>query len=207
MKKLDIPFIKSRGWECGQACAAMMIKYFKHSFEPDFDEINKLIHHKRGMYTFPPQIAIILDRFGIKTKVFSSSEINKSTEDPSQFEKWFGQDYKHEMKYINVKSFDWMVEETRKRKFFFKQKTEFEDLIRLFKKEYLVGIPIDWNSLIGKKGPYEGHFVVISGIHEKQIYFHDPDAGSFIKCKISELKKAWEHPAVADDFIVAYGRK
>lgn len=52
VKKLDIPFIKSRGFECGQACTAMMIKYFKLDFEPDFDEFNKIIHHKKGMVSF-----------------------------------------------------------------------------------------------------------------------------------------------------------
>lgn len=206
-KKLDIPFIKSRGFECGQACVAMMVKFFKPSFKPDFDQINKIIHHKKGMYTFPPQLAIILNKYGIKTKAFSSNPVKKSTEDPNQFKKWFGKDYKHEMKYVDIPSFDFMVDEMKKRNLFSIKKTKFEDLLNLFKNGYLVAMPIDWNTLSGKKGPYNGHFVIISGIDEEYIYVHNPDVGPFVKCKKELLKKAWEHPAIAQDFLVAYKKK
>lgn len=206
-KKLDIPFIKSRGLECGQACAAMMVKFFKSNFKPDFDEINKIIHHKKGMYTFPPQLAIILDENNIKTKAFSSNAVKKTTDDPDQFKKWFGKDYEHEMKHIDVPSFNLMVHEMNKRNLFSIKKTKFEELLKLFKKGYLVAIPIDWNTLVGKKGPYHGHFVIISGIDKENIYVHNPDVGPFVKCKKNLLQKAWEHPAIAQDFLIAYEKK
>jgi len=70
--KLNVPFVKNRDWECGQACVAMMIKYFYPDFEPDFKEFNKIIHQKSGKYTHPPQLGILLDAFEVKVKVFSS---------------------------------------------------------------------------------------------------------------------------------------
>lgn len=64
--KLNIPFIPSRGFECGQACVAMAIKYFKSEFEPNFEEFNKIIKHSPKKYTFPTQNALLLDYYDIK---------------------------------------------------------------------------------------------------------------------------------------------
>ena len=72
--RINIPFIKSRGFECGQTCVAMMIKYYFPEFEPDFDEFNKIIGHKPGLYTFPSQSVLLLDHYGIKAKCFSSKD-------------------------------------------------------------------------------------------------------------------------------------
>jgi len=205
--KLNVPFVKNRDWECGQACVAMMIKYFYPDFEPDFKEFNKIIHQKSGKYTHPPQLGILLDAFEVKVKVFSSDDIKLSGEDSEQFKRWFGKDYEYEMKYIDLQSFDWMVREFRKRNLFEVRQTKFEELLGYFRKGYLIGIPIDWNSLVGKKGHYEGHFVLITGVSGDYIFIHDPDVGPFIRYPISRLKTSWKHPAIAQDCIVAYGKK
>ena len=101
-KKRTIRLIKGRGFECGQACMLMVIKYFKPNFKPDFNQINLIIRHKKGKYTHPPQLGILLDHFGIKTKVFSSDDIKTSKEDPDQFKRWFGKDYEQEMKFFST---------------------------------------------------------------------------------------------------------
>lgn len=207
VKKLEIPFIKNRGFECGQACAAMIIKYYFPSFDPNFDEINKIIHHKKDSYTFPPQLAILLNHFKIKSEVFSSDDIKKSDEDPDQFKRWYGKDFEQEMKNIDLDNFNWMVDKIRKLNLFAQKKTEFDELLELFNNGYIVSIPIDWNTLTNKIGSYEGHFVVISGISGNTILVHDPDIGPFQKYDIKLLKRAWNHPAIADDYLIAYDKK
>lgn len=206
IKRLEIPFIKSRGFECGQACAAMIIKHYLPDFDPNFDEINKIIHHKKDTYAFPPQLAILIDYFGIKSKVFSSDNINRSDEDPDQFKRWYGKDFEIEMKNIDLNNFDWMVDEFRKKKMFVLKNTKFEELLRNFEDGYVVCLPIDWNTLINKYGPYEGHFVIISGIENKSVLIHDPDTGPYQRYSIEQLKRSWNHPAIANDFVVAYGK-
>lgn len=158
-------------------------------------------------YTFPPQLAILLDHYGVRTEVFSSDSINTSMEDFGQFRRWYGKDFKKQMKFIDISSFDFMVIKFRKKKLFRKKVTEFKELIKFFKKGLLVAIPIDWTTLSNKNGSYQGHFVIITGIEDKNIYIHDPDIGSFQKYTMSQLKKAWEHPAIADDYLIAYGKK
>ncbi len=185
----------------------MIIKYFYPDFIPNFDKINSQIKHKEGKYTFPPQLAILIDLYGVKTKCYSSEDIKKFDEDFDQFKRWFGKNYEHELKYISQESFDWMVSEFRKKNLFEVKETRFEDLLALFNKGYLVSIPIDWNTLNGKKGPYEGHFILIAGIDGNSILIHDPDVGSNIKYSLNKIKEAWSHPSIAQDYIVAYKKK
>ncbi|MFH2085638.1 MAG: C39 family peptidase [bacterium] len=204
--KLNIPFIKNRGLECGQACTAMMIKYFYPNFTPNFEKTNKIIHHQQSKYTFPPQLAILLDHYGVESKVYSSDDIKTTAEDPGQFKRWFGKDYEHEMQYIDTQTVDWMANEIRQKKLFVKKSTKFTDLIELLHQNNLVGFPIDWHTLTGKEGPYEGHFVVISGEEGDNLLIHDPDVGPYQKHPHALVESAWEHSAIADDFILAIGK-
>lgn len=201
--QIDFPFVKSRGFECGQACAAMMIKFFQSDFEPDFDEMNKIIHHKKGMYTFPPQLGILLNQYGVQSHVYSSDDIRTMEEDPDQFKRWFGNDYEHELKYLDFPTIDWMVGEARKHHLFTVKTTEFDELLARFRKGEIVGFPIDWNTVNGKGGPYAGHFIIITGLEGDDLLVHDPDVGPYQHHPLSTIRKAWEHPAIADDFLVA----
>lgn len=207
VKKLPIPFIPSRGFECGQACAAMMIKCFCPDFEPDFEAINKAIHHKQGYYTSPLQLAIFLDRYGIQCRCFSSDDVKSLDEDPNQFRRWFGKDYHKLKKFINPASYNWMVKKGKEKKLFEKRKTPFSGIVELYRKGYLVMLAIDWNTLVGVKGPYQGHFVILSGEDDGKLLIHDPDFGAYLSYDENLLQKAYSHPAISDDVVVAFGRK
>lgn len=205
--QLQIPFIKSRGFECGQACAAMMIKYCRPDFSPDFDQMNRIIHHLPGKYTFPPQLALLLDHYGVAAHVYSSDDIRTSAEDPDQFKRWWGKDYEHEVKFLDLPSFDWMVETMRSKDLFTLKSTNFSELLTHFDQDHLVGMPIDWATVTGKGGPYQGHFVVISGRVGDNLLIHDPDIGPSQSHPLSLIGKAWHHPAIANDYIIATGLK
>jgi len=207
-KKLKIPFVKSIQDQCGQACTAMMIKYFKPDYNPDFQEMNEIIHYKQGTYSFPLQNAIILDHLGIKAHCFSSDDIKTQAEDPEQFKRWFGDDWDKVKKYVDIDAYDWMVTEGKKRNLFTVKKTSFDEILSFLEKDMLAAFPIDWNTFQGKKGPYEGHFLLLTGmIDDDTLLVHDPDEGPYRKYSNIQVQKAYEHPAIADDFFVAYGLK
>ena len=205
VKKLKIPFIKSRGYECGQTCVAMMIKYFKPDVKIDFEKFNKIIHHVKGKATFPLQNAILLNRYGIKTKCFSSDDIPTTKDDPDIFKKWFGDEYDKLIHTVDIDSYNWMATEGKKLNLFKKRKTSFDEIVNLFTKGYVVAFPIDWNTLIGKKGPYQGHFIILSGLEDKNtLLIHDPDNGPYIKYSREILEKSYNHPVITDDLYIAY---
>lgn len=206
-QKLNIPYISSRGMECGQTCAAMMLKYFIPDFEPDFELFNKLIHHENDKYTFPPQNAIILDHFGIKCQCYSSDILLTTVEKPDIFQKWYGDEWKEQMKQVNVDSYNWMVEETRKRKIFTQKETTLDEIVGEFLKGHLVTIVIDWNRLNEKKGQFQGHFILLSGLDEENLLFHDPDDGPYKPYAKTIVNFAYHHPVITNDLLIAYEKK
>ena len=209
MKKLKIPYIKSRGLECGQTCAVMMVNYFKPKFNPNIDEVNSIIHHKPGKYTFPIQHALLLDSYGIKTRCYSSHPLETTSENPNLFKKWFGEDLKNQLPFLDEETYNWSILEARKRNVFEQKVSKFAEIINYFKHNYLVCFVIDWNTLMHKKSSYQGHFVILSGLDEKNRigYIHDPDNGPYQKYQIKDLEKAYLHTAIANDLFVAFGLK
>jgi hypothetical protein len=96
----------------------------------------------------------------------------------------------------------------KKLNLFERRKTSLEQIIEYFNQGFLAVFPIDWNTKNGKKGIYQGHFVILSGIaDENNLLLHDPDTGSYQKYSKSEVENAYHHPAITDDLFVAFGRK
>ena len=203
--RIDIPFIKSRELECGQACAAMMIKYYFPEFEPDFDEFDELIGHKPGLYTFPSQSVILLDHYGIKVKCFSSKEYPASERE--FINSWGAETWNIQKKYIDVENFI----KNRKRMLnlglFEKKAHSLSELLEYTLQGFVVGIAIDWNTLSGEGKDYQGHFVIISGVEGSRVLIHDPDFVQFMYYDFAKLDKAYEHPIIDDDAIVVFGKK
>lgn len=206
---LPIPFIKNPGFMCGQACSLMMIKYFYPDIEINFDEVNSLIHHTRKRaYTFPLENAFILNHYKVDTKCFSSQDYETTKGKPDIFKSWFGTDYQEERKYLDDQEYDWMVHEGHRLNLFEKRKTTIGDMIEWYKKGFLVTFALDWNVINHTSGAYKGHFVTISGIlDDESILVHNPDERPFMEYKIELLEKAYNHPVIANDCWVAFGRK
>lgn len=203
--KLDIPFIKSRGFECGQTCAAMMIKYYFQEFEPDFEEFNKVIRHKDGMYTFLSQEVVLLDHFGLKAKCFSKKEYFKN-EDEFRLN-WGEKNWEQQKKFVDLKNHEKFRSKMMELKLFEKRSHSIDQLLEYTKKGFLVQMCIDWNTLSNTKGQYQGHFVIISGVDGNDVFIHDPDNGPYVKYSKKKLEKAFKHPVIDDDVMVAFGKK
>ena len=203
--KLNIPFIPSRGFECGQTCAAMMIKHYFPDFEPDFEEFNKIIGHRKGLYTFPSQEAVLLNHFGLKIKCFSSKEYFKNEDEFKA--NWGEKNWEEQKKFVDLANHDKFRRQMIELGLFEKRNHNIEQLLEYTKNGFPVQICIDWNSLSGKGGSYQGHFVIISGVEGDSVYLHDPDHEPYMKYAKTKLEKAFKHPVIDDDTIVAFGKK
>lgn len=203
--KLNIPFIKSRGFECGQTCAAMMIKYYFPDFEPDFEEFNKIIGHKEGMYTFLSQEVVLLDHFGLKAKCYSKKEYFK---DENEFKiNWGEKNWEEQKKFVDLKNHEKFRLQMMELGLFEKRSHSIDQLSEYTKEGFPVQLCIDWNTLSGAKGPYQGHFVVISEVEGDSVSIHDPDSGPYVKYSKDKLSEAFKHPVIDDDVVVVFGKK
>jgi ABC-type bacteriocin/lantibiotic exporter with double-glycine peptidase domain len=203
--KLNIPFISSRGFECGQTCVAMMIKYYYPDFEPNFDDFNRIIGHRKDMYTFLSQDVLLLDHFGVKAKCFSSKDYFKNEQE--FIENWGEQNWKEQKKYVDLENHEKNRVKMLSLRLFEKREHTLEQLLEYTKQKYLVCLCIDWNTLSGQEGGYQGHFVIISGIDDEDVLIHDPDVGPYQKYSFDILKKAYSHLVIDNDAIVAFGKK
>lgn len=75
-------------------------------------------------------------------------------------------------------------------------------------REALTMFPIDWTTLSGKTGHYEGHFMILTGIEENgDLLIHDPDFGPFKKYSKVTLAKGYSRPEITDDLVLCFGKK
>lgn len=205
----DIPFVKNQGNQCGQASVLMILKYFYPEKEITFKQINQIIRAKPNKYTFPLQNAIALDHFGLKAKAFSKEDCFTGKKGIAQFKKWFGKDFDYLFnKWIDYPVYEWAIKTGKKKKLFEAKLSPFKEIERIFKKGHIIMIVIDWNILNKiKNKPYEGHFVVITGIEKNHVYINDPDEGKNLKFPKKLFIQAYNAPEIADDVCVVYGGK
>lgn len=187
----------------------MVLKYYYPKLKIDWKKFNRIMHQRKAWtYTLTLQLGILLDHFGLRARVFSQEDSQTTAEDPGQFRRYYKQDYDKLIKRFDIPVYNWAVKECRKRKLFRRQRTRFSGLIEWFKKGYLIIFPVDWNTLKGKKGIYEGHFVVLAGIKKGgRALIHDPDEKPYRSYPIKTLARAYNHPVITDDVVVVYGRK
>ena len=203
--KLNIPFIQSRGFECGQTCVAMMIKFYFPDFEPDFGEFNNLIGHKAGLYTFPSQNVLLLDHYGIKAKCYCGNDYFASKQD--FIDSWGIKEWEAQEKFVDIKNFLKNKQKMIGLGLFEKRRHTLAELLEYTKNGFLVNIPVDWTTLSGQTGDYHGNFVIISGIEDDDILIHDPDNGPYQRYSFQALEKAYTHPVIDADAIVVFGKK
>ncbi|MEK7164151.1 MAG: C39 family peptidase [Patescibacteria group bacterium] len=203
--KLNIPFIQNRGFECGQTCVAMMIKYYYPDFESDFDEFNKIVGHQKGMYTFLSQEVVLLDHFGLKAICFSKKDYFINEEEFRV--NWGEKNWEEQKRYIDLENHEKFRSKMIELGLFEKKDHTVQQLLEYTEKGFLVQVCIDWNTLVDKTGPYQGHFVVISGIEGEDVLIHDPDDVPYVRYARNKLEKAFKHPVIDDDVIVVFGKK
>jgi len=205
---LDIPFVKNQGAQCNQANIIAIIKYFYPKKKVTLKKINKIIHAKPDKYTWPLQTAIALNHFGIKTKVFSRDDYLSGQKGIDYFKKGFGKDFDYIFKkWIDWPIREWAVKTAKRKKLLGIKATPFREIEQMFKKGYIIIAVINWNVLAGiKDKPYQGHFVIITGIEKNYVYINDPDNGKNLKYPKKLFIKAYTGPELADDICVVYGK-
>ncbi len=207
---LDVPFVKNPGeGQCGQACVLMIIKYFYPKKKVTIKDINKVIRFKLDKSTFEMQKAIALNHFGVKATSYSNEDCPTGKKGIEAFKRWLGKDFdEHFNTWVDYPVYEWAVKKAKKNGWLEIKSTSFEKIEKLLKKGHLITMPVDVNILHGiKDKPYHGIGIVLTGLDENSVYLNDPDEGKNLKYPKKIFKAAYNHPAIANDLTVAYGKK
>ncbi len=208
---LDIPFYLNdkEGKQCLQVTMQCALKHFLGK-DYDLEELDRLTGRKPGLWTWTSQIATVLDDLGLKIKYYSKTNITPFLEGESFIRSHFGKDAEHILKNTDLpvtlasmkKSVEYGIFEHRLLKF-----SEIESNIS---QGHIVMIMIDHNKLAGVQGLYNGHFVILTGFDDENVYYHESGPNDPTPNKRVNKEKfieAWNANGTDNDVIIIFGKK
>lgn len=173
---LEIPYISSPKNACALACYAMTAKYFFP--KTTFNQIAKMSDWKKGKVVWPFKFWLWIMDKGIKVIDF----------DTIDYPGWANEGLKGLQQSISKKEFDWLVKNSddlnilgkqinkvlnHKNFTHKKEKPKLDDLTLAVASGKICEVIVDSHTLDNIPG-FALHRVVVTGIKDNHIYFHDP---------------------------------
>lgn len=208
---LSIPFYENTmdGQQCMQVAMKSVLKYFLNQ---DFSlpELDCLSGRKSGKWTWTSQIVTALDDLGLQTKFYSRSDLEPFLEGEPFIRRYYGKDADKILQYTDLPVFLASIKKLLKYNIFQKQKLPFDQIKSAIKSGYVPLMLIDHNIIAGLKSPYQGHFVVVTGYDEKNVFYHEsgptqPQPNK--KVSQSLFLEAWNANGTDNDVIIVSGKK
>lgn len=208
---LEVPFYEQTGAgkQCMQVTMQSVLKYFfgkKYSLS----ELDKITERKPRKWTWTPQIVNAFHNLGLKVKYYSKTDLKEFLEDGVPFfHKNYGSDAKKILKYTDLPVLIKSIKRLIRHGIFEIRKLPFQNIEFHLKKGHIALVLIDNNVIVGKKGKYQGHMVIITGIDNKFVHYHDSGpvgAKANKKVKRSIFIKAWNARGTDNDAVIVYGK-
>lgn len=188
--KLDIPFYKNDelGVQCMQVAMKTALKYFLDK-DYSLEELDRLTGREGKYWTYSSQIVSVLHDLGLQVKFYSKEPLEPYLEGESFIRKHFGKDADKILEFTDLPVVMDSIKKLLNYAIFEKRKIDIEDIEGFISEEKMVMVLIDHNKIVGKDSFFQGHFVIITGFDEDNIYYHEsgprnPEADKKIGKKI-----------------------
>ena len=196
--KREIPYFKQPDdTHCFQACLKMVLKYFFPEKDFSYEELDKISDKAKDKYTWFSAAVIKVKKMGLKVKAYSNFDYNEFIKNGAEYirKKYDKEIAERTIEMSDIKSEIENAKEMIKEDIYELKELSFKDIENWFKENYMAILLVDSNMINNKSG-YEGHFVVLIGIDDNNVYVHDPSrvSGSANR-KINKdlFKKAWKY--------------
>jgi len=172
--RLDIPFYPNTedGNQCFQVAMQVVLKHFSNK-EYSLSELDELTQRKPGKWTWTPQIVPVLHDLGLDIRFFSATSLEPYLEGKPFIHRHFGKDAEVMLKYTDVDILVNSIKKLLRYDLFEKRKLTFEEIEQHIIQGHVPLVIIDFNKLVEREGPYQGHFVVITGFDDEFVYYHE----------------------------------
>jgi len=209
--RLNIPFYKNdeEGNQCVQVAMKTVLKYFLKK-DYSLDKLDKLTGRREGKWTWTFQMVPVLHDLGLKVKFYSKEDIEPYLEGEPFIRKHFGKDAGKVLKHSDVDVIANSARNTLKYNVFEKKVLSFDEIEQHIKENHVSLVVIDHNKIVGKKGLYQGHFVVITGFDKDYVYYHEPGPKNPEPNKkiLKEVFiEAWDANGTDNDIVIVFGRR
>lgn len=209
MTKHTVPFYAntSDDTHCYQAALKMILKYFLPKKEYSWEELEKFTGKKEGLWTWINLGIINMRKLGFD--VIQKSDFDRQAfvdEGGDYLKERYGDEVANEQ----IKHSDIAYEQEVTKEYIqllgnVPQTTSLDEIKQLLDKGYLIICNVNSQALNNRVG-YVGHFVVVFGYDEEQLFLHDPGLPPQENRNVlyEQFKKAWEYPDERSRNIIAF---
>ena len=208
---LSVPFYENKG-DGNQCMQVAMKSVLKHFLNKDFslEELDKLTGRKTGLWTWTSQGVKVLCDLELEVKYYSKSDLEPFLEGEQFVRKHFGKDAEKILKFTDLPVVLESIKKLLKYNIFEKRKLPFGEVESHIKQGHVPLMLIDHSKLIGKEGLYQGHFVVVTGFDDQNVFYHEsgpknPEANK--KVLKSIFIEAWNANGTDNDVVIVYGKR
>ena len=207
---IDMPFFENHdGNQCMQVTMKIVLKHF---LDKDFslEELDKLTGRKKGFWTWTSQIVPVLYDLGLEVKYYSKTDLEPFLEGETFIRRHFGKDAEKILKYADLPVVMNSIRKSLKYRLFEKKVLSINDIESHIQDRHVPLVLIDHNKIIGKNDFYQGHFVVVTGFDEENIYYHEsgptsPQANRKVKKGI--FSEAMNANGTDNDVVIVFGER
>ncbi len=208
---LSVPFYENKG--DGKQCMQVTIKsVLKHFINKDFslEELDKLTGRKKGFWTWTSQVVTVLHDLDLKVKFYSKGDLEPFLQGKPFIQKHFGKDAEKILKFTDLPVVIESIKKLHKYNIFEKRKLPFDEIESHIEQGHIPLMLIDHNKIVEKEGLYQGHFIVVTGFDNQNIFYHEsgpkkPEANK--KVLKSTFIEAWNANGTDNDVVIVYGKR
>jgi|TARA_Y100000310_G_scaffold176725_1_gene176829 hypothetical protein len=208
---LNVPFYKDEGEgvQCMQIAMNCALKYFLDE-EFSLERLDELTGRREGLWTYTPQIVTALHDLGLDIRFYSGEELEPSLGGEPYIREHFGVDAEKILEHTDVEV---VVEATRKLldyNVFEKRELPLEEIVEHISRGHIPMVLVDANVIYDEGDFYQGHFAVLTGFDDENIYYHESgprDAEPNKKVKKEVFEKAMNANGTDNDCVIVYGKR
>jgi uncharacterized protein YvpB len=194
--KLSVPYYKSeKDTDCGPLALRMALAYLGESYT-----FKKISEEERQIDTglvWSVGIARASKKLGFPTKFISTTNFSHEENDIDYYKKYSNDKAKIVLKELSdeIEKIGIEIQE---------RDMSVEELLSYVSENSVPIVLVNWYVIAGKEG-FSGHFLLITGYDEKNVYVHNPGLASampYLPIKKDVFLRAWESKGTDKDTIV-----
>jgi hypothetical protein len=184
----------------------MVLKYFFHEKDFTFEELDKISDKQKDKWSWSCAALVELKRMGLKVRHYSTFDYSAFVKNGADYiRKIYEKDVAEKM--IEMSDINSEIENANdmlRENIFELRELSFEDVEKHFKEGYAITLLIN-SRIINNEDGYSGHFVVLTGFDEINVFINDPaikHGSENRKLNKNLFIRAWAFPKKENDIIL-----
>lgn len=213
---LDVPFRIAVGDpdRCYEAAMQSVITFYYPESSVTLEELDELVGRKPGYWTWTCQLVPVMHRLGVRVEYFTEDDLEQQGttagliqllkevyQEPGEFERVRK---KTDLEVVSARARESIDSGLYKR-----QRLAWPEIEARMRAGAIPMVLLDYNVLVKRDGPYQGHFVVVTGFDNDWVTYHENSekvAEANRKVRKEDFIQAWNLDTTARDTVFATGR-